>query len=67
VAPVDRPLRTSEKPVTTPFVVSSVRPPALLTLSKISLALAPGKVKRNIAAWSVGAISVLSPFSKFTA
>ena len=66
VAPADSPLRTSEKPVTIPFAVSRVRPPALLTLSKMRLASAPGNVNRISAAWSVGAISDFSPLSNVT-
>lgn len=41
---------------------SSVSPAELLTLSKIRLESAPGNENFIIAAWSVGAISVLIPF-----
>ena len=66
VAPADRPLRTSEYPVITPARASRLRPPLKLTLSKISVVSAPGKVNRKIAAWSVGAISVCTPLRNFT-
>jgi hypothetical protein len=45
-------------PVTTPCAASTASVASSLTLSKIRLEVAPGKVKRNSAAWSVGAISV---------
>lgn len=67
VAPLESRLRTSENPVTTPVSGSTVKDALALTLSKSSVELGPVKVKRKIAAWSVGAISVLMPFSKVTA
>ena len=39
----------------------------LSTLSNTRLDESPGNVKRISAAWSVGAISVLMPFSNVTA
>ncbi len=65
-APVDSPLRTSEKPLKDLPSGSSVRPPRFLTLSRTTLALSVGKVKRIIAAWSVGVTSAFRPFSKVT-
>jgi hypothetical protein len=52
--------------VTTPVAASSVRPPRLLVLSKISFALPAGKENRSIAAWSVGVSSAALPLSKVT-
>ena len=66
VAPLERPLRTSDHPVTTPLARSMVSAEFPLTLSKIRLDESPGNVKRMIAAWSVGAISARMPFSKRT-
>ena len=66
-APAESRLRTSEKAVATRCAGSSFRPPLLLTLSKITLWSAPGKVKRKSAAWSVGAISARRPFANVTA
>src|SRR4051794_30909672 len=43
-----------------------VMPALLLTLSKIRFELSPVNVNRKIAAWSVGAMSVFSPFSNVT-
>ena len=56
----------SDDQLTTPFAWSIVMPAWLLTLSKIRLELSPVNVNRKIAAWSVGAISVLIPFSNVT-
>ena len=72
-APSDRPLRMSDQPVTMPFslsIVTDARSGSLFsfpTLSKIRFELPSGNLKRNIAAWSVGAISVSIPFSNSTA
>jgi hypothetical protein len=43
-----------------------VSPDRLSTLSRIRLPCSPVKVNCISAAWSVGAISVLSPLSKVT-
>lgn len=45
---------------------SRVSPPSLETLSKTMLASLPGYVNRIRAAWSVGVISALRPFSNVT-
>jgi hypothetical protein len=51
VAPVDRPLRTSENPVIRPSAAASrLRLAWLLTLSKMSVDVSPVKVNRSIAA-----------------
>lgn len=63
---MDRPDLTSEKAVKEEPSLSSVSPASSVTLSKITLASSPGKVKRIIAAWSVGAISAFTPFSNRT-
>ncbi len=66
VAPLEEPLRTSDQPVSVPAAWSMLSDELLFTLSKIRFASDPGNVKRNTAAWSVGAISVFRPFSKVT-
>jgi hypothetical protein len=66
VAPLERPLRTSDHPVTTRLSPSMVSDESSSTLSKIRLDESAGNVKRMIAAWSVGAISVRIPFWKRT-
>ncbi len=60
------PLMTSVYPVSVPACGSSVSPPELLTLSKMRFDSSPVNVKRNIAAWSVGVISVFRPSSNVT-
>src|SRR3954469_3738517 len=65
-APFDRPLRVSDQPlIVWPSSVSDAASSS--TLSKIRLRSAPGKRKRSIAAWSVGAIAAFRPFSNVTA
>ncbi len=66
VAPADSRLFTSDHPWRLRPWGSSVTDASPLTLSNTSCPRVPVKVKRNIAAWSVGVISVTMPSSKRT-